>query len=82
MLSLCVFLVIYPNSRYVFHEVRVPLNSALLAAQSMETSGTISKTLEVEFEALMGSLTTMSQGRFSGFLWFSIFDSLSINSVE
>ncbi|KAJ3889943.1 hypothetical protein GG344DRAFT_50604 [Lentinula edodes] len=46
---------------YVFHEVRVPLNSALLAAQSMEASGTISKALEVEFDALMGSLTMMSQ---------------------
>ncbi|KAF5379640.1 hypothetical protein D9757_009182 [Collybiopsis confluens] len=46
---------------YVFHEVRVPLNSALLAAQYMEASGTISKSLEVEFDALMGSLTMMSQ---------------------
>ncbi|KAJ3756009.1 Tco5, signal transduction HAMP domain histidine kinase [Lentinula raphanica] len=46
---------------YVFHEVRVPLNSALLAAQSMEVSGTVSKSLEIEFDALMGSLTMMSQ---------------------
>ncbi|KIK51405.1 hypothetical protein GYMLUDRAFT_50559 [Collybiopsis luxurians FD-317 M1] len=46
---------------YVFHEVRVPLNSALLAAQYMEASGTISRALEVEFDALMGSLTMMSQ---------------------
>ncbi|KAJ3767871.1 hypothetical protein FB446DRAFT_753512 [Lentinula raphanica] len=46
---------------YVFHEVRVPLNSALLAAQSMEVSGTVSKALEIEFDALMGSLTMMSQ---------------------
>ncbi|KAJ4474814.1 hypothetical protein J3R30DRAFT_3295227 [Lentinula aciculospora] len=46
---------------YVFHEVRVPLNSALLAAQSMESSGTVSKALDVEFDALMGSLTMMSQ---------------------
>ncbi|KAJ3795927.1 hypothetical protein GGU11DRAFT_686862 [Lentinula aff. detonsa] len=46
---------------YVFHEVRVPLNSALLAAQSMEASGTVPKALEVEFDALMGSLTMMSQ---------------------
>ncbi|KAE9396812.1 hypothetical protein BT96DRAFT_977262 [Gymnopus androsaceus JB14] len=49
------------SGSYVFHEVRVPLNSALLAAQSMEASGTLSKSLEVEFDALMGSLTMMSQ---------------------
>ena len=42
--------------------MRVPLNSALLAAQSMEVSGTVSKALEIEFDALMGSLTMMSQG--------------------
>lgn len=70
--------------RYVFHEVRVPLNSArqylsfiievyififsvVLAAQSMEASKTLSKSLEVEFDALMGSLTMMSQGKYSIF---------------
>ncbi|KAE9382598.1 hypothetical protein BT96DRAFT_1051144, partial [Gymnopus androsaceus JB14] len=46
---------------YVFHEVRVPLNSAFLAAKSMEASGTLSNSLEVKFDALMGSLTMMPQ---------------------
>ncbi|KAF8997922.1 hypothetical protein BDQ17DRAFT_1362850 [Cyathus striatus] len=46
---------------YVFHEVRVPLNTALLAVQNMEASGTIAKDQEVEFNALSGSLTMMSK---------------------
>ncbi|KAJ7580197.1 hypothetical protein C8J56DRAFT_962513 [Mycena floridula] len=46
---------------YVFHEVRVPLNTALLAVQNMGASGTIAKSLEVEFNALEGSLSMMSK---------------------
>ena len=47
---------------YVFHEVRVPLNTALLAVQNMEAVGNIDKSLEIEFAALQGSLTMMSKG--------------------
>ncbi|KAJ3558702.1 hypothetical protein NM688_g766 [Phlebia brevispora] len=46
---------------YVFHEVRVPLNTALLAVQNMEASGVVAKTQEIEFKALEGSLTMMSK---------------------
>ncbi|KAL0954020.1 hypothetical protein HGRIS_005174 [Hohenbuehelia grisea] len=46
---------------YVFHEVRVPLNTALLAVQNMEASGMITKRLEIEFTALEGSLSMMSK---------------------
>lgn len=46
---------------YVFHEVRVPLNIALLAAQNLESAGTIVKDLELEFHALKASLDSMTQ---------------------
>lgn len=46
---------------YVFHEVRVPLNTALLAVQNMEASGTVAKEQEIEFKALEGSLSMMSK---------------------
>lgn len=46
---------------YVFHEVRVPLNTALLAVQNMDASGTIGKEQEIEFNALEGSLSMMSK---------------------
>jgi len=46
---------------YVFHEVRVPLNTALLAVQNMDASGTVAKTQELEFKALEGSLSMMSK---------------------
>ena len=46
---------------YVFHEVRVPLNTALLAVQNMEATATIAKTQEIEFRALEGSLNMMSK---------------------
>jgi osomolarity two-component system, sensor histidine kinase SLN1 len=46
---------------YVFHEVRVPLNTALLAVQNMEASGTVAKAQEIEFKALEGSLNMMSK---------------------
>ena len=45
----------------MFHEVRVPLNTALLAVQNMEASGVIAKTQEIEFRALEGSLSMMSK---------------------
>ncbi|KAJ7140325.1 hypothetical protein C8R43DRAFT_595336 [Mycena crocata] len=45
---------------YVFHEVRVPLNTALLAVQNM-ASRPIAKDHEVEFSALEGSLSMMSK---------------------
>ncbi|KAJ7446913.1 hypothetical protein B0H11DRAFT_1745410 [Mycena galericulata] len=49
---------------YVFHDisqVRVPLNTALLAVQNM-ASRPIAKDHEVEFNALEGSLSMMSKG--------------------
>ncbi|KAI0726397.1 hybrid sensor histidine kinase [Fomitopsis betulina] len=46
---------------YVFHEVRVPLNTALLAVQNMEASLSIAKSQEIEFKALEGSLSMMSK---------------------
>lgn len=46
---------------YVFHEVRVPLNTALLAVQNMEACGTVAKEQEIEFSALEGSLSMMSK---------------------
>ncbi|KAI0091493.1 hypothetical protein BDY19DRAFT_904154 [Irpex rosettiformis] len=46
---------------YVFHEVRVPLNTALLAVQNMDASGTVAKAQEIEFKALEGSLSMMSK---------------------
>ncbi|KAK7685740.1 hypothetical protein QCA50_011086 [Cerrena zonata] len=42
-------------------QVRVPLNTALLAVQNMEASGVIAKTQEIEFKALEGSLSMMSK---------------------
>ncbi|KAJ7491943.1 hypothetical protein FB451DRAFT_1216444 [Mycena latifolia] len=44
---------------YVFHEVRVPLNSALLAVQNINSSGIVTKDHEIEFNALSGSLNMM-----------------------
>ncbi|KAI0364370.1 hypothetical protein BV20DRAFT_974568 [Pilatotrama ljubarskyi] len=44
---------------YVFHEVRVPLNTALLAVQNMQASGAV--TQDIEFKALEGSLSMMSK---------------------
>ncbi|EJF56265.1 hypothetical protein DICSQDRAFT_71854 [Dichomitus squalens LYAD-421 SS1] len=44
---------------YVFHEVRVPLNTALLAVQNMAASGAV--TQDIEFKALEGSLSMMSK---------------------
>ncbi|KAF8580300.1 hypothetical protein K439DRAFT_1637119 [Ramaria rubella] len=48
---------------YIFHEVRVPLNTALLAVQNMKAVGAIGKDQEqdVEFAALEGSLSMMSK---------------------
>ena len=46
---------------YVFHEVRVPLNTALLAVQNMAASGAVAKGQEIEFKALEGSLSMMSK---------------------
>ncbi|KAI0923514.1 hypothetical protein AcV5_009035 [Taiwanofungus camphoratus] len=46
---------------YVFHEVRVPLNTALLAVQNMEAYGSVAKAQEIEFTALEGSLSMMSK---------------------
>jgi osomolarity two-component system sensor histidine kinase SLN1 len=50
-----------PPPRYVFHEVRVPLNTALLAVQNMEASGVVPRAQEIEFKALAGSLSMMSK---------------------
>ncbi|CCO28380.1 hypothetical protein BN14_02375 [Rhizoctonia solani AG-1 IB] len=46
---------------YIFHEVRVPLNTALLATQNMAAEMTLSKEHDVEFNALEGSLSMMSK---------------------
>ncbi|KZV96435.1 hypothetical protein EXIGLDRAFT_733351 [Exidia glandulosa HHB12029] len=46
---------------YIFHEVRVPLNTAMLAAQNMEASNSIDSSLSIEFVALQGSLSMMSK---------------------
>ncbi|KDQ61452.1 hypothetical protein JAAARDRAFT_510766 [Jaapia argillacea MUCL 33604] len=46
---------------YVFHEVRVPLNTALLAVQNMEATTPVPKAQEIEFKALEGSLNMMSK---------------------
>ena len=46
---------------YVFHEVRVPLNTALLAVQNMAAAGGIDKSQDIEFTALEGSLSMMSK---------------------
>ncbi|KAI0318763.1 hypothetical protein OF83DRAFT_1231076 [Amylostereum chailletii] len=46
---------------YVFHEVRVPLNTALLAVQNMQATATVPRSQDIEFKALEGSLTMMSK---------------------
>ncbi|KZT34639.1 hypothetical protein SISSUDRAFT_1052488 [Sistotremastrum suecicum HHB10207 ss-3] len=48
---------------YIFHEVRVPLNTAMLAVQNMEASGKLvrDKDNDIEFSALEGSLSMMSK---------------------
>jgi osomolarity two-component system sensor histidine kinase SLN1 len=46
---------------YVFHEVRVPLNTALLAVQNMAADGTFASAPDIEFSALEGSLSMMSK---------------------
>ncbi|KAL0956096.1 hypothetical protein HGRIS_002265 [Hohenbuehelia grisea] len=46
---------------YVFHEVRVPLNTALLAVQNIEASSNIAKGHDIEFSALNSSLAMMSK---------------------
>ncbi|KAF8727525.1 hypothetical protein AX14_007338 [Amanita brunnescens Koide BX004] len=46
---------------YVFHEVRVPLHTAFLAAQYLDASGGISGEQQLEFSALTGSLSMMSK---------------------
>jgi osomolarity two-component system sensor histidine kinase SLN1 len=45
----------------VFHEVRVPLNTALLAVQNMAATGTFKHAQDIEFKALEGSLSMMSK---------------------
>ncbi|KAG8975849.1 hypothetical protein FRC05_005059 [Tulasnella sp. 425] len=47
-------------SSYIFHEVRVPLNTALLALQNMQASGLL-RNDDIEATALEGSLTMMSK---------------------
>ncbi|KAG8985435.1 hypothetical protein FRB90_004704 [Tulasnella sp. 427] len=47
-------------SSYIFHEVRVPLNTALLAVQNMQATGRFASD-EIEYTALEGSLNMMSK---------------------
>ncbi|KAF8806887.1 hypothetical protein BYT27DRAFT_7140360 [Phlegmacium glaucopus] len=49
------------SKRRLTSYVRVPLNTALLAVQNMEASGTVAKDQEIEFNALCGSLSIMSK---------------------
>ncbi|KIM44414.1 hypothetical protein M413DRAFT_442397 [Hebeloma cylindrosporum] len=49
------------SKRRLTSYVRVPLNTALLAVQNMEASGTVVKDQEIEFNALCGSLSMMSK---------------------
>ncbi|KAK0214829.1 hypothetical protein IW262DRAFT_1403139 [Armillaria fumosa] len=51
----------YRLTSYVFHEVRVPLNTAILAVQNMDASGTVPRGQLLEFNALEGSLSQMSK---------------------
>ncbi|KAK0466941.1 uncharacterized protein EV420DRAFT_655987 [Desarmillaria tabescens] len=51
----------YRLTSYVFHEVRVPLNTAILAVQNMDASGTVPRSQLLEFNALEGSLSQMSK---------------------
>ncbi|KAG8876393.1 hypothetical protein FRB98_007321, partial [Tulasnella sp. 332] len=49
---------------YIFHEVRVPLNSAMLAYQNLQSNNAFERAQEdqaVEIHALEGSLTMMQQ---------------------
>ncbi|KAF7308951.1 Histidine kinase [Mycena kentingensis (nom. inval.)] len=55
-------------------QVRVPLNSALLAVQNINSSGAISKDHEIEFSALSGSLNMM-RGVLNDVLDFNRMDS-------
>ena len=48
---------------YVFHEVRVPLNTALLALQNIQAANAVAPEQEIEFKALEGSLSMMSKVR-------------------
>lgn len=66
---------------YVFHEVRVPLNTALLAVQNMQASGTITKDQGDEFSALQGSLGMMSKV-LNDVLDFNRMDSGNFESVN
>ncbi|KAH9074915.1 hypothetical protein EDB83DRAFT_2218949 [Lactarius deliciosus] len=52
----------------VVAQVRVPLNTALLAVQNMEASGIVPRAQEIEFKALEGSLGMMSKGKCISFL--------------
>ncbi|KAG8924228.1 hypothetical protein FRC00_005369 [Tulasnella sp. 408] len=47
-------------SSYIFHEVRVPLNTALLAVQNMQATGQFGAD-DIEYTALEGSLSMMSK---------------------
>lgn len=47
-------------SSYIFHEVRVPLNTALLAVQNMQATGLFAPD-DIEYTALEGSLNMMSK---------------------
>ncbi|KAH8995058.1 hypothetical protein EDB86DRAFT_2804879 [Lactarius hatsudake] len=49
-------------------QVRVPLNTALLAVQNMEASGIVPRAQEIEFKALEGSLGMMSKGKCISYL--------------
>ncbi|KAF8322206.1 hypothetical protein DL93DRAFT_2072073 [Clavulina sp. PMI_390] len=66
---------------YVFHEVRVPLNTATLAFENIEASGIMTKELSLEFTALKGSLGMMSQV-LSDILDFNKMDAGQLVTVE
>ncbi|KAF8517934.1 hypothetical protein BU17DRAFT_49029 [Hysterangium stoloniferum] len=66
---------------YIFHEVRVPLNTALLAVQNMEAEGSVPKGQNIEFAALKGSLSMMSKV-LNDVLDFNRMDSGRFESVD
>ncbi|KAI0296554.1 hypothetical protein B0F90DRAFT_1636279 [Multifurca ochricompacta] len=62
----------------VVTQVRVPLNTALLAVQNMEASRIVPRAQEIEFKALEGSLSMMSKGaHFSNRMDSGRFESVS-----
>ncbi|KAJ7809043.1 hypothetical protein B0H14DRAFT_3481734 [Mycena olivaceomarginata] len=65
------------NQLKIQFKVRVPLNSALLAVQNINSSNIITKDHEIEFNALSGSLNMMRNGK-----WSLLNDVLDFNRMD